>query len=178
MCGHLWRWRDLLEGRLRISNCLTWAKCNVAELCLLLWALAGVPTKLWGLARAGPIPVSSPTRGRAQAPWRPLVPSAVHCNQSRSKFPFQRRSEEASKPTERSIFPPRMSSMWEISVGRPRTNQPQMCKRNIAQFFMLWYQHQVSGTSQSIWNKSLLIDPNFSDFWAKRKGHFLSKRCN
>lgn len=89
MCGHLRRWGDLPEGRSLISNCLTWAKRDVAELGLLLRALTGVPTKLRGFACAGPIPVSSPTCGRAQAPWRPLIPGAVHCNQSRrNEFSF------------------------------------------------------------------------------------------
>lgn len=69
---------------------LTWAKCNVAELRLLLRALTGIPTKLRLLAGASPVPVSPPARRRAQAPWRPLIPGPVHCNGNRgSDCPFQ-----------------------------------------------------------------------------------------
>lgn len=61
----------------------TWAESDVAEFGLLLGALTGVPTELGGFAGAGPVPVTSPASGRAQAPWRPFVPSAMDCKGSR-----------------------------------------------------------------------------------------------
>lgn len=115
----------------------TWAEGDVAELGLLLGALAGVPTELGGFAGAGPVPVASPTSGRAQAPRRPLVPRAMHCKGSRRSgekvifFLSQRKSEEVREPTGHSFFPPGMSSMWE---AKEQTNPK--CARGTSSNFL------------------------------------------
>lgn len=61
---------------------LTWTDGYVAELGLLLRAVAGVSPVLRGGAAPRPGPVTSAAGRRAQTPRRPLVPRAVHCNQS------------------------------------------------------------------------------------------------
>lgn len=184
-CGHLWGPGDLTEGRPRISNCLTWAKCDVAEFCLLLRALAGVPTKLWGLARAGPVPVPSPTSGRAQAPRRPLVPGAMHCNQSRrSKFPFQRKSllEKWLSPLNTASYPlphPPELAAWEklLWEGQEQTSL-KSARGTWCNFFVILYWQQVSFTFHPTWNKlkCTFNSTRFSACWAKGKCIFLEEK--
>lgn len=57
---------------------LTRAHSDVAELGLFGRAAAGLSSVLGQLARAGTVAITPTARRRAQAPWRPLVPSTIH----------------------------------------------------------------------------------------------------
>lgn len=58
---------------------LTGAHGNVAELGLLGVAFARLSAVPGRLAGAGAVAVTPAAGGRAEAPWRPLVPGPVHC---------------------------------------------------------------------------------------------------
>lgn len=66
----------------RLCVFLTWTHSYVAELGLFLWALTGISPKLRGRTGSCSGPVTSAAGGRTQTPRRPLVPRAMHCNQS------------------------------------------------------------------------------------------------
>lgn len=57
----------------------TWAKCDVAEFTLSLWAVTAPTTMLRWCADSGSGAVTPTTGKGAQTPWRPLLPHTVHC---------------------------------------------------------------------------------------------------
>lgn len=64
---------------------LTGACGDVAELCLFGWAFARLSAVPGRLAGAGAFAVTPAAGGRAQAPWRPLIPGSIHCAQAAEK---------------------------------------------------------------------------------------------
>lgn len=63
---------------------LTWADSDVAELGLSCGAAARLSSILGLLAGAGSVTVTAATRGGAQAPGGPLIPSTIHCKHVRN----------------------------------------------------------------------------------------------
>lgn len=158
------------RGGLRSVTVPTWAESDVAELGLLLGALAGVPPELGGFAGAGPVPVASPTGGRAQAPWRPLVPGAMHCKGSRrSEFSFPEEVWGSEGAHRAQLLPAR--NEWR--VGSWRTNPPRGTSRH---FYALLSTPSVCCFPLfEINQNALLADLNFSDFLSQQGIFFKQK---
>lgn len=64
---------------------LTGAHGDVAELGLFGETFAWLSSVLGRLAVAGAIAVAPAAGGRAQAPWRPLIPGSIHCTGATEK---------------------------------------------------------------------------------------------
>lgn len=137
-------WGTCWRGGFRSVTVPTWAEGDVAELGLFLGALAGVPPELRWFAGAGPVPVASPTGGRAQAPWRPLIPGAMHCKGSRKCDFFWGLRKWGSPQGTASSHPE-----WAV-CGKLENRPAQDMQEEHQVIFVLCYQHQVSAAFQSL----------------------------